>query len=111
MDDAIFWLPEESRPIPEFSLNFARLADPDIRRALERARTTGDPKVELEAYQEVQRRQGELVPYVWLNHLQMAIIASPRLVNVVKWDLPDGSRGVDLANGSHPLAQVWLKQS
>lgn len=110
VDDAIFWLPEESKPIPQFSLNFARFADPEIKTALAEARTTGDPQVELEAYRKVQRRQGEMVPYVWLYHLKMAVVSSPRLVNVVKYDLPDGTRGIDLANGSHPLHQVWLKQ-
>ena len=49
------------------------------------------------------------VPYIWLTHQRVSVIASSRVVNLVRATLPDGSVGLDLHQGAHSLAQIWLK--
>jgi len=106
--DSIFWLPDEARPIPEFSLNFARLKDDEINDALNAAAAAPEFDAQYEAFARVQRRQAELVPYVWLAHSARTIVARPGLVNLIEYRLPDGTRGLEFVQGSHPLDQVWL---
>jgi peptide/nickel transport system substrate-binding protein len=107
--DAIFWRPDLAVPPPAFSLNFTRLRDEEIGVAIKAGRAARDPESFRAAYAIVQKRLGADVPYVWLSHQQVAIIASKRVVNVTNYQLPDGTPGLDLSNGAHPLYQVWVR--
>jgi peptide/nickel transport system substrate-binding protein len=114
LGDSIWWHPESAAPIPEFALNFARNKDEEIGKALDDARHTPDPKQELSDYQTVQRRLAEDVPYIWLYHSQISVVAANNLVNVVSFTLPpneknETKKGMELLGGSHQLAQVWIK--
>ncbi|WP_208027101.1 ABC transporter substrate-binding protein [Rhabdothermincola sediminis] len=107
--DSVWWHPNTAKPIPEVALNFARNRDERIGAALDDARETTDPAREKELYQQVQRYLAEDLPYIWLYHAQISIVASNRLVNVVNYRLPGGQKGIELLGGSHPLWQVWLR--
>jgi len=108
--DAVWWAPELATDPPAFSLNFARNADEKIGDALAAARGATDKDEAKQQYAIVQQRLSADVPYLWLYHHTVAIIGSPRLVNMTKYTLPDGAPGLDLNQGSHPLYQVWLKE-
>jgi len=107
--DAIFWRPDLAVAPPAFSLNFTRLKDEEIGVAIKAGRAARDPEAFRAAYAIVQKRLGADVPYIWLSHQQVAIIASKRLVNVTKYTLPDGAPGLDLSNGAHPVYQLWVR--
>ena len=107
--DSVYWRPDLAVAPPAFSLNFTRLKDEEIGAALKAARATPEPAAFRAAYAIVQKRLAADVPYVWLFHQQVALIASKRVVNLTRYTLPDNSTGLDLSNGTHPLAQVWLK--
>ena len=62
-----------------------------------------DEKGELEPY------LAEDIPYIWLYHTQISVIASSNLVNVVNYTLPTGQKGIELQGGSHPLYQIWRR--
>jgi peptide/nickel transport system substrate-binding protein len=107
-NDTIYWH-DWNRPLGPLSLDFARLSDPTLTRlAIEGLGSTG--AVEKEKYASVSKRLAELVPFVWLAHASRTVIANPRLVNVVRAKLPDGTPMIEFMQGSHPLHQVWLRR-
>jgi len=108
VNDSVWWAPENATTPPEFSLNFARYKNPEVGTALARLRQNEDPAIQREAIATVQRMMGTDAPYVWLYHAQFAIIATPKLVNVTRYTLPDGTPGLGLHQGAHSLHQVWL---
>ncbi len=116
LGDSIWWHPDSSKPAGDFSLNFAHNKDPEIGRLLDDARSAADPAQELKDYQDMQVQMDRDVPYIWLYHSQISVVASNKLVNVVNYTLPpnaDGQvpKGLALQGGAHPLAQVWIKKA
>ena len=109
LGDSIWWHPNTARPIGEIALNFARNRDDRIGAALDQARETSDLAQETRLYGDVQQYLAEDIPYVWLFHTQISVIAAPSLVNVVNYTLPTGQKGIELQGGSHPLYQVWRR--
>ena len=107
LGDSIWWHPDAASPIGEFGLNFARNENPEIGAALDAARQATDREEEQAYYQEVMRLLAQDVPYVWLYHSPFTIVATTDLVNIVNYTLPDGSQGLPLHGGAHPLWQIW----
>lgn len=107
--DGVWWDPRGAKAPPEFTLNFARNKDDTIGAALEEGGATPDIAKQRQAFAVVQQRLAEDVPYVWLSHQRVSLIASKRVVNLVRATLPDGSQGLDMHQGAHQLAQVWMK--
>lgn len=90
------------------TLNIARLSDPQIDAALDKARASNDPAVRKQAYADMQKRQTELVPYIWLSHTQWALGAANNVRNIVNQTLPDGSPALPFQRGEVRLTQTWL---
>lgn len=114
LGDSIWWHPNTAKDMPDFALNFARNRDPEIGKLLDNGRQTTDPAQELADYKDVQKRLAEDVPYIWLYHSQISVIARPNVVNVTNWTLPPNAagemkKGLEIQNGSHQIAQIWLK--
>ena len=107
--DGIWWDPDGAVAPPAFSLNFARNKDPRIGEALDASQASTDRSAQKEQLAIVQQQLAKDLPYVWLTHQRVAIIASSRVVNIVRANLPDGTRSLDLNQGAHPLAQIWLR--
>jgi peptide/nickel transport system substrate-binding protein len=107
--DGVWWSPLLAVPPPELTLNFARNDDPAIGVALEAGNASPDQDVQHQQMGVVQERLTADVPYIWLVHLRISRVANDRVVNLTRWFLPDGSPGLDMRQGSHPLAQVWMK--
>ncbi len=90
------------------ALNAARLKDSQIDAALDRARASADVNVRKEAYAELQRRQTELVPYIWLSHSQWAIGAGTTVRNIGSITLPGGGASRPFGGGVFRLTEVWI---
>lgn len=108
--DYVWWTEDNAKGVGTLSLNFAQLSDPQVQAALDKARASNDRSVRVQAYSDLQRRQSELVPYVWLNHTQWAIGAANNVRNIGNQTLPDGSPSLVLPAGTHRLTQTWLQQ-
>lgn len=106
--DGVWWSPDLAVAPPELTLNFARNKDPEIGAALAAGAATTDPTVQREQMGIVQQRLAADAPYIWLVHLRISRVANERVVNLTRWFLPDGSPGLDMRQGSHPLSQVWM---
>ena len=94
------------------TLNFARLNDPQVDAALNKARATADETVRKEAYADLQKRQTELVPYIWLSRVQWAIGAANNIRNVTNVSLPDGQPSAAMIagfDGAVRLTQTWIE--
>jgi ABC-type transport system substrate-binding protein len=107
--DGVWWSPDLAVPPPELTLNFARNKDPEIGAALATGGASSDPAVQLQQMAIVQQRLGADAPYIWLVHLRISRVANDRVVNLTRWTLPDGTRGLDMNQGAHQLFQVWMK--
>lgn len=107
--DGVWIDPDLATPPPEFTLNFSRIKDPAIGDALRTGGQSSSFDVQKQQMAVVQQQLGKDIPFVWLTHIRESLIASDRVVNLVNWTLPDGTKGLDLNQGGHPLTQVWLR--
>jgi peptide/nickel transport system substrate-binding protein len=102
----VWWTGKNARGL--LALNTARLQDPQIDAALDRARATDDLAVRKEAYAELQRRQTELVPYIWLSHTQWVVGAANSVRNIGNKSLPEGQSARRFGGAVFRLTEVWL---
>jgi len=107
--DGVWWDAQGAKAPPEWTLNFARNDDQQITDALHAAITKPGFDDQKHEFDIVQQRIAADVPYIWLVHQRISLIASNRLVNLVHATLPDGSIALDMQQGAHHLDQIWLR--
>lgn len=107
--DYVWWAEQNANPIGEFSLNMARNQDSELTDALNRGRETDDFDARKEAYDEVQVRLDEDLPYIWLTHTLWALIGDTRVRNMGGWTLPDGEPAMGFLNGRFPVVETWIE--
>jgi len=107
--DGVWWDADGAVAPPALTLNFARNKDEAISRAMDEAIKEPDFAKRKAQVDIVQQRLAADMPYIWLIHQRVSLIASNRVVNLVHYELPDGTIGLDLQQGAHHLAQIWLK--
>jgi ABC-type transport system substrate-binding protein len=93
------------------SLNFANLADDEVDAALDEGRSSPDPEVRADAYARFQERLAELVPFVWLNHVEWGTVAWPYVNGIPSGELPSGQQAKPFVAGTHFVTQMWLDES
>jgi peptide/nickel transport system substrate-binding protein len=96
------------RPVGEIGLNLARLGDDAIDQSLHDERGRLDLPSRRADYATLQRRLGELVPYVWLRHTSWSVAARPSVHAVANGELPDHRPAQPMQNGVHRLTQTWV---
>jgi peptide/nickel transport system substrate-binding protein len=101
--------PAQARPIGEFTLSFSRIKDEGLGQGIDSFLHSLDPAARRDALALIQRRVGDLVPFVWLMHARRHIAARRGVVNLVHRSLPDGAPGLDFLVGSHRMDEVWLR--
>jgi len=104
--DYVWWTPKNASG--GLTLNIARLADTQIGAALDKARASNDVAVRKQAYADLQKRQTELAPYIWISHTQWAIGAAKNIRNITNQTLPDGQAALPFQRGEVRLTQTWL---
>jgi len=104
-----FWTSETVRPPGQISLNFTRLKDDEIDRALTDAQASPDMNVRKKAYAKVQERFAELVPYIWTFRTDWAIASSKSVHDVRNKTLPDGRPALPFTAGIHRLTETWVQ--
>ena len=105
--DYVWWIGKNATG--PLALNIARLQDPQVDAALNKARASNDPAVRKQAYADLQKRQSELVPYIWLAHTQWALGAANNVRNLVNQTLPDGQPALPFQRGEVRLTQTWIE--
>jgi ABC-type transport system substrate-binding protein len=104
--DYVWWIGRNaSGPL---ALNMARLSDPQVDEALNKARASDDPDVRKQAYAQLQERQSQLFPYIWIAHTQWAIGAANNVRNLTNVSLPDGQPALPFQSGNERLTETWI---
>jgi ABC-type transport system substrate-binding protein len=104
----VWWHPDNVAPDGELSLNIGHFSDEALGAALERGRESADPEARREAYAEIQQIFREQYYIGWSAHAFWSVAAQREVMDLVNWTTPDGTQGMPLVGGQHPLAQVWL---
>ncbi|TXK43226.1 ABC transporter substrate-binding protein [Nonomuraea sp. C10] len=112
-DGEYIWLHQAyAQPVGKVSLNFTRLKDEQLSKALDIGRVSPDEAARKQAYATVQERLREQVPYVFLDHLTTgAIIAKTKVRGIDEQMLPDGEKRLPLTGAPipyHPFSGVWI---
>jgi peptide/nickel transport system substrate-binding protein len=94
---------------PPIALNFARNKDDALEAALQRGRTMSNSSDRIQAYQEVDQRLSQDLPYLWTNLATWSAIGSDAVLNFNNLTLPDGSQAQGFANGVFNPTPAWRK--
>ncbi|SEG61500.1 4-phytase / acid phosphatase/peptide/nickel transport system substrate-binding protein [Nonomuraea solani] len=114
-DGEYIWMHQAyAKPIGAVSLNFTRLKDAKLSSAFDIGRTNPDEAARKQAYGTVQERLRQLVPFVFIDHLNIgAIVAKTKVRGIGEHVLPDGEKGLPLTGSPipyHPFTQLWVSQ-
>ena len=102
------WLSSTTASGP-IALNFARYKDDQLEAALQQGRTSSDHATRVAAYQEVDKRLGAIVPYVWVNRAAWSLSASDSVLNFDNLTLPDGTKAVSFRDGIVNPTPIWRR--
>jgi peptide/nickel transport system substrate-binding protein len=92
VDEQYFWWHSAgSHPDGELSLNFGRINDPKIDRALDAARSATSEEEATAAAEEVNRRFAENCYYIPLNYTLWGTISEPAVQGLSSFVMPDGA--------------------
>jgi peptide/nickel transport system substrate-binding protein len=91
------------------ALNFARNKDDALETALQKGRTTSEQATRAQAYQEVDKRLSQDLPYLWASLATWCSIGSNVVQNFNNLTLPDGSKALGFSNGVLDPTPVWRK--
>jgi peptide/nickel transport system substrate-binding protein len=104
-----FWSSTTVAPLGKFAVNFARNADPQIETALQVGRTNPDPAARIKAYQEVGRRLGADIPYIWTGRALGAVASQPHVAGYDQgMGIPGGGRALALTGSNIWLTETWV---
>jgi ABC-type transport system substrate-binding protein len=94
---------------PPIALNFARNKDDALETLLQTGRTTSDQAARAHAYQEVDKRLAQDLPYLWASLATWCSIGSNVAQNFNNLTLPDGSKALGFSNGVFNPTPMWRK--
>jgi ABC-type transport system substrate-binding protein len=107
--DFVWWSSSTALPEGQLALNFSRNKDPQIDADLQKGRTDPNDADRIAAYQDIARRFGQDVPFLWISETIWQIAMKPDVHGVLTWTLPDGSPGIDhTLGGSFLMSHVWM---
>lgn len=114
-DGEYIWMHQAyAKPVGAVSLNFSRIKDAELSRALDIGRGTAEPDVRKKAYATVQERVRALVPYVFIDHLNIgAVIHKNTVHGLGEHTLPDGEKALPITGSPvpyHPFTEIWVTQ-
>jgi len=106
-----FWTPQNAQPPGDFALNFSRFKDDETQKALDVGRGTLDFATRKQAYDTVQQRFADQVPYIWLDHVVWYIAADNSVRGIGSNPWPGVPNPQPFYTGAHRLTATWLDPS
>jgi peptide/nickel transport system substrate-binding protein len=100
----VWWYDGSTNPV-----NFPGLADPEVDRLLDAGRTTADPELRRQIYEDLNRRVNEQSYFFWTTWSIWAVPLDPDFHNVVGAQAPGATEYTGLALG-HDMAVLWREQ-
>lgn len=109
--ETVWWSSDYVNDPGQISLNFARNANDATTAALIEARKTPEFDERYDHFAEVQEQLALDIPYVWLNHIETAVVAEAGVIGVLDYLVPGTEdRAMSFQNSAHFLPQVWIQQ-
>jgi len=105
----IWWSTENALPPGQLGLNFGRIKDPVIDKALAENRGATDPAVKKQDAETVNKEFATQCYNLWGSWTTWALPHSPNIMDVGVFQNPDGSTKPSLA-GFMDMRSVWIKQ-
>jgi len=106
--ERIWWHSDNAEGL--ISTNFGGIRDPEIDAALDSVRLTEDPDELLALAEEVNRQFGEGVHNIWLWYSKWLHPHDPKVQDLGKYSLPDGTDGLKFLEGRVSLAETWISE-
>ncbi len=108
IDREYVFIASEPKPVGETSLNFTRLKNPALTKAMDDARATDDRAKQIEAFKTVQKELAKDLGIIFLVHSRSAIVYRNQVHGFTSATSPDGKT---LMTSVTPFtAQVWVKR-
>jgi peptide/nickel transport system substrate-binding protein len=89
-------------------VNFGKIDDPEIDKALEEGRSESDPAKRAEIYENMNRRFAEQVHNIWWNWSLWTVASVPTVHGILGPDLTDMEPFPGLATGN-PVSGIWVE--
>lgn len=110
----LWWSGANAAPVGGLGLNFARNNDPVLSQALEDGRGSTDFATRKAAYDKVQAQLNADLPYIWLDHVQAAVVAQNNVRGITNGPLPGGQPSWPIGGpggfgGATFLTQTWFQ--
>jgi peptide/nickel transport system substrate-binding protein len=102
----IFWSPTQIGSV--FSINMARNTDPAMETALQKGRQSSGTAAQNAAYQQVGKRLGQDIPYIWTARTVWAVAAQSKVQNFDNPTLPSGGKAFGMITGAIWPTQIWV---
>jgi ABC-type transport system substrate-binding protein len=106
--ESAWWHCDFVHPVGEIALNFAHNCNEDTDQVMDDATADADLQDQKKYWDEVQQRINDDIPYIWLTHVELGVVARPGVENIVDFMLPNHTPGLAFNNGAHPMSQVWV---
>jgi peptide/nickel transport system substrate-binding protein len=107
----VWWLSAFAIDAPGVALNFGRIKDPDIDKALTTIRQSGDPAARKAAAETINKTFGSKVYNLWTAWTLWQQVANKKVQAVgSSFNAPDGTKLVNTHRVSmHSWQQIWIK--
>jgi len=107
-DQDMLWLDSES--IEAISVNWPRIADPEIDEWLDQQRVELDFDARKQLWTNIGEKLNEDLPYIWLNHTLWAVAANDNVDGLGQQTAPGGEEILPFNNGRAEITEAWLEQ-
>jgi peptide/nickel transport system substrate-binding protein len=108
--EAVWWQEAFANDIGEIALNFAHNRNPDLTAAIIAAQETDDVAEQKGYFTTVQEELASDMPYIWISHIDPAIVAGTSVAGMFNYRVPDSDAKVmSFMNSSNALTQIWVK--
>jgi ABC-type transport system substrate-binding protein len=110
LQETVWWHEEGATDLGDIGLNFARNRNDTLSAALDASRTVETDADEKAQFDVVQQQLNTDIPYIWVTHIEPAIVAETGVINVLHAPIPDSDvQMASFHNSSHLLSQVWVR--
>lgn len=111
LQETVWWHEEGAPDLGEIGLNFARNRDDVLSEALDTSRTVASDDEEKAQFDIAQTQLAADIPYIWITHIEPAIVAESDIMNVLHAPIPGtDAEMMSFHNSAHELSQVWVQQ-
>lgn len=104
--DVVWWRSGSVQPPPGISLNFPRFQDEQVDAAIRKATSSSNPEERNAAYQVINKRFAEMVPYIWQGRVNWVMAARPSVNGIY----PAANGTIQTLGAKTWISELWVKR-